>query len=370
MIRSVTWISESDLPCDPTANVILCTDNFTINAQLTNRWENSCPGEFVFQFNYEEDDLPAGYVDSYGLLANEDVNEVLCKDCWTQWVQEQLKFTFANKYAPGNNAIGSELDISGNDPLVISGGDGIEVAFLQPDQLLINLEISTDDNNQIIIGSDSNPYVAPSLYLPDGWYTVSNFAGWSYASANTINVPAGALNIYAKGDKIKIIQLGSPKYFYVVALSDTVLTVQAGADYLVSNNDIQAAYYSKDLSPVGFPSSFNFSTTITGFSVLPSSIIKKFDLIGRKATIFFTNAGAQGTSNGTGFTLTIPLISEAGGPKFINGGNQGYDNGVYQDSVMAELPAGSATITLVRNGGSTWTASGNKSASFMLSFLI
>lgn len=367
MVRSVTWISESNLPCEPTANVILCAATFTIAAQLTNVFTNTCVDEFAYTFTYDDADLPEGYLDEYGPLGDDDIREVICEDCWSQWVKEQIQKVFTLNVSRGDDDTGDDFTISNDGEVTFIGGDGIEVS-LDSGEVQLDLIPSTDEDNQLIIGTDGNPYVPISLYQPDGWYSIPD-AGWSYLSANTITVPAGALLRFAKGDKLKITNSGT-KYFNVIDVADTVLTVQGGSDYVVSNNPITSVYVSKDLSPVGFPSSFNFSTTYSGFSVNPVQT-RRFSLLGRRARIDVETTGAAGTSNATNYTMTTVLPCETNTIGFKTGGHQGYDNGVYQENVFASIAAGGSLITLLTQGGSTgWTAAGDKSANFFLEYYI
>ena len=92
--------------------------------------------------------------------------------------------------------------------------------------------------------------------IRDGW-TPAN-ATWTYASASTITVSSGAAAKYAKGDKIKLTQT-TVKYFYVVGVADTVLTVTGGSDYTVADAAITLNYYSHVSSPIGFPKVFNYT---------------------------------------------------------------------------------------------------------------
>ena len=95
----------------------------------------------------------------------------------------------------------------------------------------------------------------------DGWISANQT--WTYASATTITVPAGAVAKYQKGDKIKLTQT-TAKYFYVVGVADTVLTVTGGIDYTVANAAITLPYYSKVSNPQGHPGWFNYVPTVNG----------------------------------------------------------------------------------------------------------
>lgn len=98
----------------------------------------------------------------------------------------------------------------------------------------------------------------------DGWIPAEQT--WAYASASTITVPSGAASKYQKGDKIKLTQT-TVKYFYVVGVVDTVLTVTGGTDYTVANAAITLPFFSKIENPQGFPSVFNSSTTDITFKI-------------------------------------------------------------------------------------------------------
>jgi hypothetical protein len=80
-----------------------------------------------------------------------------------------------------------------------------------------------------------------SAITPDGWIPATG--SWSYASASTINVPTGAASIYQKGDKLKLTQptLGV-KYFYIITVADTLLTVTGGTWDYINGIGLQIAW--------------------------------------------------------------------------------------------------------------------------------
>ncbi len=65
---------------------------------------------------------------------------------------------------------------------------------------------------------------------------------WTYASPTTIIVPAGALLKYSKGNEIKLTQT-TVKYFYIVDVADTLLTID-GTDYILADEEITDPFYS------------------------------------------------------------------------------------------------------------------------------
>lgn len=366
MIRTVTWISESDLPCEPTANVILCTATFAIAAQFVDTYKGSCPSTYAHEFEYDDADLPENYIDNYGPLADDDIENAFCEDCLTKWIRQHVDKAYELIITRGEDESGDDLVIPSTSPLSFHGGNGIDIALIQPNQVWVGFDPSSDENNQIILGSDNNPYVGPSLYGIDGWYSILDH-GWSYLSANSITVPTGAALRHAKGDKIKIIQAATTKYLYITSVADTVLSVQGGSDYTVSNDPITSAYFSRDLSPVGFPSSFNFSTTYTGFSGLPTQI-RRFSITGRRVRIDVSTTGA-GTSNSADYHMTSPITSEDAGPSFLSGGGQGEADSIYQNNIFAQINANSNLIQLARDGGSyAWPTTGSKYANFNIEY--
>jgi hypothetical protein len=115
----------------------------------------------------------------------------------------------------------------------------------------------------------------------DGWINPNQT--WTYASATTITVPSGAASIYAVGTKIKLTQT-TVKYFYVIGVADTVLTVVGNGAVVVTNAAISANYYSHACSPVGFPTWFDWTPTITwtaGTAPTGETITSKFSIVGQ-----------------------------------------------------------------------------------------
>lgn len=106
-------------------------------------------------------------------------------------------------------------------------------------------------NPTIALGSLSSVVItSPIPRAWDGWIDANET--WTYATASTITVPAGAAAKYAVGDRIKLTQT-TAKYFIVTVVADTLLTVYGGTDYTVADAAISANYYSHCKSPVGFP---------------------------------------------------------------------------------------------------------------------
>jgi len=147
----------------------------------------------------------------------------------------------------------------------------------------------------------------------DGWMPAEET--WTYASATTITVPSGAASKYQKGDKIKLTQT-TVKYFYIVGVADTVLTITGGTDYTLVNAAISANYYSKAANPQGFPHYFNFSATFTdidnGSGGQPTVSEAKFFIANKTVNVhvFINSCSKVGNTPYIGLSETnLPVFS-------------------------------------------------------------
>ena len=159
----------------------------------------------------------------------------------------------------------------------------------------------------------ASPVTQKTLYDNGGW--IGAVGAWTYASATTITVPSGAATYYAVGDKIKLTQT-TVKYFYIIAVADTLLTITGGTSYTLANAAITLPYFSHAASPVGFPGKFTYSPTIAFTAgTAPNTVssgVYYFSVRGNVCTVStfttYTNAG----STVTGATLTLPIAHASG----------------------------------------------------------
>lgn len=148
----------------------------------------------------------------------------------------------------------------------------------------------------------------------DGW-TLANET-WTYASANTINVPSGAASKYAKGDKIRIKQGAGYKYLYVITVADTLLTVTGGSDYTVANSAITDNYYSHQVNPIGFPIKFSCAAPTWNTSDIdngtggqqPTAGATDFSIMGNKVSLRGAWANSNVFKNGAGATISTSAL--------------------------------------------------------------
>jgi len=192
---------------------------------------------------------------------------------------------------------------------------------------------------------------APTITTPvvktwDGWQTVTD--SWTYASASTITVPNGAANLYKKGDKIKFTQT-TVKYWYIISVADTVLTVAVNTDYVLANAAISSIFVSHQSTPIGFPSFFAYTptgptnTTLTG----------RFTLNGTLCWVSIRGV-MTGTPSWTNMhTLPIPASGDLLSPgTFLPCGTAGYlDSGTANiaNTISPVVNTSATVVSLFRN---------------------
>ena len=195
-----------------------------------------------------------------------------------------------------------------------------------------------------------------SLYV--GWVPVT--VSWAYASATTITVPSGAASLYNKGDKVRFKQGAGYKYYYIITVADTVLTVTGGTDYTVANAAITDVYYSKVATPLDFP--HHFAYTPTGVSATNVTLSGRFTVTGGRCSVDFRAQFAGAIT----FT-TMPTLPIAASANYKSGGAEVAVSGVasYTDATTAYLIAGlwptvvpsATTFSLVKPDNTLMSAS-------------
>ena len=80
---------------------------------------------------------------------------------------------------------------------------------------------------------------------------------WTYVSATSFKIAGkNVASRFPKGTKIKLVQSGSTKYFYVTAANfstDTTVTITGGSDYTLASATISGQAYSYADAPQGYP---------------------------------------------------------------------------------------------------------------------
>lgn len=203
------------------------------------------------------------------------------------------------------------------------------VATMLLDGAIFGASITYDDIGGTI-GIEVTPaYIAAMDY--SGWIPIADT--WTYASANTINVSAGAHLTFQKGMAIRFKQGGGYKYYNLSAVASTLLTVFINTDYTVANSAITDMAYSFFPAPFGFPGSFTlaaptWTTTGTAFTNQPGTNTFKYSVEGSFISVG-GSAITNGTSGGTGeFIATwaagsIPVPDPYGQSGVANGLSSG-----------------------------------------------
>lgn len=215
-------------------------------------------------------------------------------------------------------------------------------------------------------------FTSPIINNPtwDYWASLPTTNVPTYLSATSLTNPVGIdWTIYLQiGDKIKFTQT-TTKYFIVIAVSSTVLTVTGGTDYIVTTpTAISSFRYSKASNPQGFPQWINYTPTPTGFSAVPANAVYRFRVANGSCDLQVTQA-TNGTSNATTFTLPLPITCKAVANFRVNVPAIVVDNAtVATGHIIISSTDSSATIYKSLYGA--WTNSGGKAADFTVSYPI
>ena len=117
----------------------------------------------------------------------------------------------------------------------------------------------------------------------DDW-TQWNPANFVYNSAVRIDISNyTSTDFFQKGDKIKLVQDATTKYFYIYNVQSGYINVHGGSDYAFTNNAITEFYSSRLANPSGHPIVFNFEPTVTAtetMTVTPTVADMYFWMIG------------------------------------------------------------------------------------------
>jgi len=173
-------------------------------------------------------------------------------------------------------------------------------------------------NPTVTTGTFTSPAITtPTITNPtvrswEGWVDANET--WTYASATTITVPAGATGKYQKGDKVRFQNndSGTYLYAYIITVANTLLTVVGDT---VPNATLTDNYYSKGQTPQGFPQWFAYTPTITvaGGGTAPTytaAFVNRYHLDGKTCFVHngWSNLSGGTAGSGTGYLAwTLPI---------------------------------------------------------------
>ena len=188
----------------------------------------------------------------------------------------------------------------------------------------------------------------------DGWIEVSD--SWTYATANTINIPSGGALIYKKGMGIRIKQGGAYKYYSGTIVADTLLTVTGGSEYVVANAAItDIAYTLTPSTALGFPVTFdvaaptwNTGTIDNGTGGQQPTAGSQYVKIDGNIVKLFVFLGSSGVvKNGTGGSITMSAIPSTL-PSILTptAGTLGYSFVATVNSLGVAIQASTTSLTI------------------------
>lgn len=195
---------------------------------------------------------------------------------------------------------------------------------------------------------------------------VSYYKGWTklnesfvYASSNTITIASGGASRFQKGDKLRLKQGAGYKYYSIILVADTLLTVTGGTDYTVANASITDIYVSREDNPFGFPPTFNFtpSFTNTGMTVtLNGQIDAVFWVKGNRCYVHlgrlqFTTGGSADNK----VLLNLPLTASVSNSCWA--GSSIYDSG-YLGGMFTESTT--TTVQIQKYNSANWGVGSSK----------
>jgi len=149
-----------------------------------------------------------------------------------------------------------------------------------------------------------------------GWIPVSDT--WTYVSATSFKITGKDVRYkFPKGTKIKLVQSGSTKYFYVIATAystDTTVTITGGSDYTLASATISGQAYSYAAAPQNFPQWFNYNVgwscdSGTQPSIGNGILVGRFRLIGTSLLMRVSLRFGSTTTGGGGgnWQFNVPV---------------------------------------------------------------
>ncbi len=204
--------------------------------------------------------------------------------------------------------------------------------------------------NSGVIINDSGQLSGDAL---DGW--IYDTDTWTYVSATSFKITGKDVRYrFPNGTKIKLVQSGSTKYFYVTATAysaDTTITITGGSDYSLANATISGQAYSYAAAPQNFPKRFAYTPIVTyaGGTTNPTSITTNFYFAINGSLVSVTGSGqlTRGSGDRTYTAFTLPFIFD---------GETGSFSCQYADTVKQVFCAGDKTkvttyhTAMVRDG--------------------
>lgn len=146
---------------------------------------------------------------------------------------------------------------------------------------------------------------------PAGWQYDANT--WVYASATSFTIASvDATGYLTKGTRVSWNDGTNVPGYGVVASSafstNTTVTLITTSDYSIANATIIRPRFSYG-NPQGFPTWFNWSPTLAGYSANPTNTVNRWKSLGGNDILIAIRQSGAGTSNNTTHTATLPVTA-------------------------------------------------------------
>ena len=154
----------------------------------------------------------------------------------------------------------------------------------------------------------------------DGWiYDTDTWVYWTTTSFRVQN--KDVTSRFPKGTKLKLVQSGITKYFYVVDSSyvvSTTITITGGSDYSLADAAISGQAYSYAAAPQNFPQWLNYTPVWSADGGTPvlgnGTLFGKFSMIGANihylGNLQLGSTTSVGTTTNWKFSLPISLVDD------------------------------------------------------------
>ena len=220
----------------------------------------------------------------------------------------------------------------------------------------------------INLSAGSNFYIGEEniiTTLQNGWINAAGTT-WTRTGDHTFTMSGDVTAAYRKGTKVRYKDGGAYEYGVVASSSHsagtTTITLITNTDYAMAAATITDNYISYIENPEGWPDWFNYTPTLTGFSADPTSSVYRWRAQNKSVKVA-VRQGADGTSNATSFTITIPVAAATITNMAWDGTAGGRDNGAALTTMCRLSIVSAATaMSIFPNGSGTalWTNANGK----------
>ena len=177
---------------------------------------------------------------------------------------------------------------------------------------LQNSSVAIDDNGKL-----SGDGLDGWVYDTDAWYVQQISPTYQFKI-----VSKDVRYRFPKGTKIKLVQSGITKYFYVTATAytsgNTIIAITGGSDYALANENISGQAYSYAAAPQNFPQWLNYTPVWRADGGTPvlgnGTLFGKFSMIGANihylGNLLLGSTTSVGTTTNWKFSLPISLVDD------------------------------------------------------------